>query len=98
MCVKENYKSEVLLICVFIALLWGAGNNLATPPGQNCGLQVVEQFFFFCVWEADYVDFKRRNESEWTRPRAMVNQVNVFLHIRKGFSSQSDANGKSKEA
>ena len=26
MCVKENYKSEVLLICVFIALLWGAGN------------------------------------------------------------------------
>ena len=28
----------------------------------------------------------------------MVNQVNVFLHIRKGFSSQSDANGKSKEA
>ena len=27
MCVKENYKSEVLLICVFIALLWGAGNK-----------------------------------------------------------------------
>ena len=27
MCVKENYKSEVLLICVFIALLWGAGNT-----------------------------------------------------------------------
>ena len=50
------------------------------------------------VWEADYADFKRRNESEWTRPRAMVNQVNVFLHIRKGFRSQSDANGKSKEA
>ena len=47
-CVKENYTSEVLLICVFIALLWGAGNNLATPPGQNCGLQVVEQFFFVC--------------------------------------------------
>ena len=45
MCVKENYTSEVLLICVFIALLWGTGNNLATPPGQNCGLQVVEQFF-----------------------------------------------------
>ena len=44
------------------------------------------------------MDFKRRNESEWTRPRAMVNQVNVFLHIRKGFSSQSDVNGKSKEA
>ena len=90
MCVKENYKSEVLLICVFIALLWGAGNNLATLPGRNN--------FFCCVWEADYVDFKRRHESEWTRPRAMVNQVNVFLHIRKGFSSQSDAIGKSKEA
>ena len=26
MCVKENYTSEVLFICVFIALLWGAGN------------------------------------------------------------------------
>ena len=29
MCVKENYKSEVLLICVFIALLWGAGNMVS---------------------------------------------------------------------
>ena len=34
MCVKENYKSEVLLICVFIALLWGAGNTSNT---KSCG-------------------------------------------------------------
>ena len=30
MCVKENYTSEVLFICVFIALLWGAGNMNTT--------------------------------------------------------------------
>ena len=36
MCVKENYTSEVLFICVFIALLWGAGNILRHISQINC--------------------------------------------------------------
>ena len=56
MCVKENYTSEVLFICVFIALLWGAGNinnnlfrlesrRLKTRPVVpigNIALQILE--------------------------------------------------------
>ena len=44
MCVKENYTSEVLFICVFIALLWGAGNK---SPNQN--LEKFSSFKFLNI-------------------------------------------------